>query len=570
MKRIHVVMQRIGTPDSVSWPVFWITFVAASIGNFVTNTGPVPLGLRVAVLLVGQAVLWLPLVAIGPILRRNPEGPRPALVISAFAVGLVARTVAVSVIYSFTVGPEEARWLLRLSTALLNIAPAFFWPAYILNVMRERRRQIASLEALQSDLERSVDSVSAGVVRRNEEAIERVRNVLLGELAALDANDARGSLEVLQRTTTEVVHPLSRELAQGFPDVTGAEHAADPAEIAWPRVIDKAASGSPFRPALTVLLMAFPMVGGVIIHPDAAMGTLTAAFALGGAYWLANLLVRPFLTQRPLPRRVVALIVAAVAASAVSGVVILVALSFTPLALAAAAGLTIGSTFVGLGIVVIIALGRDREQVIVDLRASSQDVKRHLVRLRQTQWFQQKALSRALHGPVQTAVNASAIRLDAALQEGDVAPEVIEQVRADLLRTIDVLNETEATVVSLELGLERIVGTWEGICAVTVDAPNDVAVAVSDNPVLRSCVIDILTEAIGNSITHGGSTAVTTSLAVDDESKTLRLVVDGNGERPLAENRSGLGSQLLNDCSLEWHRNGWPHGQSLLVLLPVT
>jgi hypothetical protein len=59
-------------------------------------------------------------------------------------------------------------------------------------------------------------------------------------------------------------------------------------------------------------------------------------------------------------------------------------------------------------------------------------------------------VARVLHGPVQMAVTAAAICLDSAIRNDDVTPGLTDQIRAELLTTLDVLNEPDGSVVSFE------------------------------------------------------------------------------------------------------------------------
>lgn len=569
MDGIRRVLWRIGTTDAISWPTFWITFVAGTLGNILTNVGLVSGGLRLVVILLGQIALWIPLSIVGIVIRRTPDRSRPVLVLGGLLTGLLARTVLISAIIGSVLGAAEAKWSLRFVGGLVNIVPVFIWTAFIVNVMRERRRQIAALEAFQDDLEHSLELVSAGVVQRNQDTIERVRNVLIGELAALEAGDAQRSLAALQRTATEVVRPMSHELAQGLPDLTPASTPADPARISWVHVIDEAASGRPFRPLVTGLLMCLPVLGGVLIDPRALSSAIVTVVVVTGAFALANPLIAPLLTRSSLRGRIAAVVGATLLSAVTAGVIAAASLHFTEFSVAAGVGVAVAATTIGLGSVIITALGRDRDQVIRELTSSSRAVERNLVRWRQVQWFQQKALSRALHGPVQTAVNAAAIRLDAAMQQGPVSPEIIEHVHADLLRTLDVLNEPELTVASIDTGFARIVGTWDGICDVRVDVNQAATDELGSHAALRSCVLDIVTEAVGNAVRHGGATTVGIRATTDPVEETLRIFVESNGVAPSADAPRGLGSQLLDDCSLTWSRASGAHGHTLDVLLPL-
>ena len=558
-------------PDAVSWPVFWITFLAGGLGNVITNVGDIPAAVRVLAIVAGQAVLWLPLAAAKRYLLRDPERSRPVVVIGVFLVGLLARALVIGAIFTMAMGADAALWGLRIFGAIVNIAPAFLWTAYVTNSMHLRRHEIATLDAMRSDLERSVDFVSSEISERNEETINRVRAILVAELSALDSDNAAGSLAALQHTASDVVRPLSHELATPLVESDIASTVPDPHRVSWLTVLDESASGRPFQPFVTCLLMTLGLIGVIAISPQSWSGAIILWLSLYVGYSLANEVLRFILPGRARVTRVVLVLVAGLLVSALLVIETLVFLGATWFGLAVGAGGAISSLTISLGLVVVAGFGRNRDQVIVELQESSRALKRNLVRWRQAQWFQQKALSRALHGPVQTAVNAAAIRLDAAIQAGAVSPAVIEHVRHELLGTLDVLNETHANVAAFDVGMARIIGTWDGICTIDVIVDERAASCLERDSAMRSCVLDIATEAVGNAIRHGGASSVAVTIGLDDaDAGVLMASVDSDG-RPLAgSDRRGLGTRLLDDCTLDWWRESEGGRQRLVVLLPVT
>lgn len=548
-----------------------MTFVAASIGNFLTSPEALPGSWRIAVLALGQLVFWAPLLASGVWLRHRDAVSQSPLVLAALALGLLLRAVLVSgLLDAMTDGPTLG-WPMRLATSMLNIAPVFGWTAYIVSIMRERRRQVASLHSLRSDLERSVELVASGVRSRNEETIDRVRTRLIGELSALDGHDAHGSLALLQRTASDVVRPMSRELADALPPLEFSPSDAAPERVAWTAVLDHAASGRPFRPLVIAVLMCMPILGGVLLDPRAAVGAALTVLSLFVFFAIANVAVGPLLGRWQVETRVVVLVACAMLAAALAGLVAWASVTHTSSAVASGVGIFVASTVVSLGAAVITALGRDRDSLIGQLEESSQALKRNLVRWRQMQWFQQKALSRALHGPVQTAVNAAALRLDEALQRGDVAGELVDEVRGELLQTLDVLHSPEATVVPLQVGIDRIIGTWDGVCDVDVRTEPAVELILDDDPPLRSCLLDILTDDVGAAVTRRKSTWIGATMTFDLDRSVVCLEVTSNGAaagQPASTSRSPA-SLMLDDCALSWSRSESRAGHALSVLLPV-
>ena len=230
---------------------------------------------------------------------------------------------------------------------------------------------------------------------------------------------------------------------------------------------------------------------------------------------------------------------------------------------------TLGPGF-ALGTAILSALARERERVIVELTESTKQLERVLVRQREVEWFQQKALSRALHGPIQMAVTAAAIRLDASIREGTVQPGIVNSARQELLAGLDVLHLAPGEVTSLDQAIQRMRATWEGVCAIDAAVSDAAAAAIAADGVLRSCVIDIVTEAVSNAVWHAKADQTRLEIALDPQASDVlmvEVVSNGRGDA-LSENR-GLGSQQLDDWTLTWSREIGEQGSRLEAALPV-
>lgn len=561
--------RRIGSPDAISWPVFWITLAAGLIGNVVTNADA-PIGTRMLALGIGQVALWLPLALIRPLLNRRPDRPRPVLVLGAAMCGLMMRALAIGVVFSVLLGEGEVKWSNRFVGALFNVGLAFVVSSYIVSAVRERRRQISELQAIERELASLVAEVSKEFEHRNQETVAKTQAILLAELSALDPDDAQRSLAVLQRTASDVVRPLSHELAKSRPGDIQQPIALVDAKVSWRDVLDSAARGKPFLPGVTALFIGMEMVAAAVAYPPGIGPFVVLNLIFWGLLRAANELLQIVLRGRGRGIRLTLVLLAALFIGGVMAILVRAILPNAPMI----EGLIFGAFFfcviftIGVGIAS--AFARDREGIAHELQESSRTLQRRLVQWRQAQWFQQKALSRALHGPVQTAVTAGALHLDVAIRSGEVGSATVEQVRAELLETLQGLGSLAASVTSLSEALYRIARTWEGLCAISADLGPGVDDELAENAPLRSCVIDIVTEAISNAVRHGDATiAVVTISVVGDSGRDLLVVIESDSFGEDREGGRGLGTLLLEECTLQWTLEDFPHGKTLTVLLPL-
>jgi two-component sensor histidine kinase len=81
-------------------------------------------------------------------------------------------------------------------------------------------------------------------------------------------------------------------------------------------------------------------------------------------------------------------------------------------------------------------------------------------------------------------------------------------------------------------------------------------------------VSEILAEAVSNSIRHGHATTVSVSLTLLGED-LLDLAVQDNGKRDGPNKSEGMGSRLLNDCTVFWETQSSLESQRLFAQFPI-
>lgn len=564
MTALSDVRRRLGSSDAISWPVFWVTFSAAIVGNLVTTTSA-PLGVRAFTLAAGQVVLWAPLVVVGRILKRRPDRSRPVLVLAAAVVGLLLRAMTVGLLTAGFLGGQEVRWADRFVGALFNIGLSFVIATVVVSTFRERRQHIRQLLSLQNDLSQSIEQLRRDYSERNDRTLAQIHAVLLDELSSLDATDAGRSLEVLQRTASDVVRPLSHRLARERGPQSREIVPVEPS-VAWPVVLNEAATGAPFRPGITAVFIAIEAMAATVAYPRGALVFAAVVAATWVGLAVANLTLVRVLVSRSMGFRVSAVVLSALLVGACVAGVVWVGVGQTPAAMALTFGAFFFATVFSLGVTLAAAFLRDREQMITALQESSLRLRRRVVCLQQAQWFQNKALSRALHGPIQTAITASALRLDAAIRDGAVPPALIDQVHGQIAQALGAMGTADPHVVSLAEATERLSSAWEGLCDISLEASTQVVDSVADDPVLRSCIIDIVTEAVSNAVRHGKATLATIDIRLlgpDLGPQDVIVSITSDSAWVNLSGESGLGTHLLDDCTLDW---GVDHAQGGVCL----
>jgi hypothetical protein len=571
--RLQRLLWRIASPDSVTWLSFWLTFAAVLIGSLFVTVSGISWSTRVAINGVGHLALWAPLVlARWVTLRMDPERRTTIawIIVGAFALGASLRTLVVGAIFAWLMGPDEALWLLRANGSFITAGIVFVLTAYTVSGTREQRRRIQELDALQAELKESAAEVQAGIQERGEQSVERVRGILETELATLQSRDAGADVKSLERIARDVVRPLSHDLAE-VAAMKPASLSVTIPKVSWIKVSDLAAQGRPLRPLAVMLLMFLLVFGSIAVYPPAALRFLLMPPATFAVLILVNPVAARVFGTRSVGMRFTLLVAISVICGLIMGVVGYLVMVGMPIQQGTVLGAVFFVAIFTLGASVNAGIDASRQVVIDQLDSVAAQLRRNLALVNQVRWFQDRSLSLALHGPVQAAISAAAHRLNSAMNSGDVTPQLIDQVRADIKAKLDVLGDSTREAVPFAEGISSIVTTWDGVCHVEPVIDPDVSTLLEQDAPLRTCLVAIATEGVSNAVRHGGSTAVELRMSIDGDEGVVH--VDMASRAPHREElpqlrTSGLGMRQLNDCAITWRLEVKPDGQILRAALP--
>ncbi|MEN9955757.1 MAG: hypothetical protein RLY34_564 [Actinomycetota bacterium] len=168
--------------------------------------------------------------------------------------------------------------------------------------------------------------------------------------------------------------------------------------------------------------------------------------------------------------------------------------------------------------------------------------------LRQEVWLNRRRIASILHGSVQAALYASAIRL--AKIESPTAAD-IEAVQNDISLAISKL-ETVDGAETLSDVLEQIHAVWEG--AVEVQLPQlspELKAKIEANTVASACAAEIVREAVSNAVKHGKAEHVVIELE-QTGAHLLGITVSNDGQPLPAEVEAGYGSSIMDEVAFTW------------------
>jgi signal transduction histidine kinase len=168
--------------------------------------------------------------------------------------------------------------------------------------------------------------------------------------------------------------------------------------------------------------------------------------------------------------------------------------------------------------------------------------------LRQEVWLNRRRIASVLHGSVQAALYASAIRL--AKNESPTVEE-IEAVQHDIAQAISKLESGDGTESFVSV-LEQIREVWEGAVEVELPAMHDeILHQLESNPVASACAAEVVREAVSNAVKHGKAEHVVIALEATNP-HLLGITVTNDGQPLPAEIEAGYGSSILDEVAFTW------------------
>jgi len=204
------------------------------------------------------------------------------------------------------------------------------------------------------------------------------------------------------------------------------------------------------------------------------------------------------------------------------------------------------------------------------LQETNDDLGWEVAKIREALWQQRRSLSRALHGPLKSALNAGTIQIQsAAMQGAEVPPAVFDSVRSNISDALSGLQAHSTNPVDLTHQISLLERTWVGVCQLHVDAADEVLERLAADHVCAAATVDIVGEAVANAAIHAGAKNAWITLALDGH-RILDITVRDDGKTGSAEPVPGLGSRILDEVCTDWDLDVSPMGSTLQASLPIT
>jgi signal transduction histidine kinase len=486
------------------------------------------------------------------ILKGKEVKSRPFFVLGAFLLSGLTRGVVILGLDILTGQHQAGQELFRLLGGPIFTFVTLTVAAVLASNYQRHRELLAALADERYRLQIRSASIRAKVQIQREELLEKVRSLLDPAIAKIQAKlTGESSNEVinsLRSTVDDVVRPLSVEVAEASDELEAESGRAQIREKApIPKRIMLGEFLVPLWAALIASITLVPVSFLFETPANSVIILLTSFFSMLLILGLIqritlNLPVHPALAAVAVPVFYAVSLspfyaVAPIFEWAVSTEQIHSLLLFG----AVVGGTTFAAQFAQL----------QRKSTTEKLEAVNQQLEILNAALRQELWLNRRRTASVLHGPVQAALFASAMKLS---QDEKPTPKLVAEVEQDIQSALEKLNNpSNLELADVSAVLNQIIDIWSDAADISIQIPEELEAAIAKQPLTSEALIEISREFITNAIKHGKASKVSLEVSrLDGARIAIEVIDDGQGLPPGA--KPGFGSKLLTELSLVWRQ----------------
>ena len=485
-------------------------------------------------------------------LKGKEQKSRPFYVLAAFLLSGFVRGLVILGLDVLTRQHQPGEELFRLLGGPVFTFVTLTVSAVLASNYQRHRESLAALADERYRLQIRSAGIRAKVQIQREELLSKVRNLLDPAIARIQATltgaSSTDAIRSLQSTVDDVVRPLSVEVAEASDELEAESGKAQIREKApIPKRIMLGEFMVPLWAALIAAIVAVPVAFLVEELGNSLLILLTIFFSLLLGLGLIQRLtlslpVHPFVAAGLVPLFYALVltpvyVVAPLLQWQVSTQQIHALLLFG----ASVGGTTFAAQFAQL----------QRKSTTEKLAAVNLQLEILNASLRQELWLNRRRTASVLHGPVQAALFASAIKLS---QSQKPTPELVVEVEKDIQDALEKLNNpSNLEGESISNLLDQIIEIWSDAAQIEIAIPEGLEKAITGQPLASEAFIEISREFITNAIKHGKASHVNLRVyRLDAFRLAIEVIDDGQGLPPGA--KPGFGSKLLTELSLSWRQ----------------
>lgn len=577
-RSVHDELSPLGSPSAFSWRVAGVFVSLAAISQWAADAENAEDALVdwSVPSLAGVAAFMVVFTALHRYTMHRALSP--VQVLFAFAAAGTARSLTVGAT-AVALGLSHSMELeYRLAGGLL-LSPALL--GVIASAVGRHDAHRAIVGELQAQRDHLIDvgqSMDEALARTEEEITMAVRAAIEPALRALDdvldtvtaESSAQPAIEALVHLVDDQVRPIGHRLAaqdHHVPKSIDRSRHPKRVRVPLPTSVSVAEGIRPFIAALLFVAVGGPTVLRLTTF-DTAVLRLVEGFL---SAWCVLTIVRAAMRRvRSSPLTAVVIVSAVHVAASVVLVPVVQGSWFSVGPSGRGAGLMVAAVVGALTTIAVIVDAR-RASTQAELVRVVSELETVVEMIGRRARLARNRLSHVVHGRLQGALHAAAIRLAETTRADEI---LVRTIRDDIASALDHLDDRAAGSAALRETLDDLVAIWSGHRSITVTVMPEVIDALEADRDADVASAEVTREAVNNALRHGRARSVIISARVDDSAspshlRHVQVVVadDGSGWREGAQ--PGLGTILFDELCRSWTRENTGPGTRVTATIVV-
>ena len=439
----------------------------------------------------------------------------------------------------------------RIASSIANFSISALLATIAVGRIREHAQSVQKLMTDQYRLAYVEMVTKENLDEFEEKQVEPIKKQLLSSLKLIKTQSVDQALLTIRKTIDEIVQPLSRNLEELISNWNPPEVKQTELKIDWKKAISTATRPAEVNVKLTPVVLSLIGTPTMVNNYGLITGLIVIIQSLLTGYFLYGLVKRVI---SKLFKGSLGYLLILLTSGLIQGLLSLIWTysidsSFAILILTPAAALVSGF-FISLNnSATNQALG-----VAKDIEKTTKDLSWGVTRIRNEQHQRSRNLGRKLHGEIQAQFASAFLIIQNNQNDSAKVQAMVIDLASGLEKDVEKLSDISTKNQKLDEMIEKLKQTWQGVAVINFEANQEVINNVDKDILCSTALLDIIPELCFNSIKHGQASEVEVSLTHINP-KTILLQVKNNGLVGDKDSQKGLGTKLLDECAISWHRN---------------
>ena len=439
----------------------------------------------------------------------------------------------------------------RIASSIANFSISALLATIAVGRIREHAQSVQKLMTDQYRLAYVEMVTKENLDEFEEKQVEPIKKQLLSSLKLIKTQSVDQALLTIRKTIDEIVQPLSRNLEELISNWNPPEVKQTDLKIDWKKAISTAARPEEVNVKLTPVVLSLIGTPTMVNNFGLITGLIVIGQSLLTGYFLYGL-VKNVISK--LFKGSLGYLLILLTSGLIQGLLTLIWTysidsSFAILILAPGAALVSGF---------FISLNTSATNQALDVSKSIEKTTKELSwgvsRVRNERHQRSRNLGRKLHGEIQAQFASAFLIIQNNQNDSAKAQAMVIDLASGLEKDVEKLSDISTKNQKLDEMIEKLKQTWQGVAVINFEANQEVINNVDKDNLCSTALLDIIPELCFNSIKHGQASEVEVSLSHINP-KTILLQVKNNGVEGDKDSQKGLGTKLLDECAISWHRN---------------